>query len=138
MTRPLLKLRPEVQEDEYSYLEQTYAGFGASAIMCNAPLNYQGNFNKNLSTSLIKDEYSCTSDKLPFDEFPGWDDPLQYSPMCRDWYLNSNDRPNQNFFTEAYLFANEPIMSISTCAPFFKEGYSNKNIYGTSCIDINP
>ena len=29
-------------------------------------------------------------------------------------------------------------MAISTCAPFFKEGYSNKNIYGTSCIDINP
>ena len=83
-------------------------------------------------------DYSCTADKLPFDEFPGWDDPLQYSPLCRDWFTDSVNRPNQNFFTEAYLYANEPIIAISLCAPFFKENLKSDKAYGTVCKDINP
>ena len=83
-------------------------------------------------------DYSCTAEKLPFDEFPGWDDPLQFSPVCRGWFENSKLRPKQNYFTPAYLFANEPIMALSACAPVFNEDFSESDIYGTSCIDINP
>ena len=43
--------------------------------------------HKNLSSSGITD-YSCTVDDLPFEEFPGWDDPWAYSPLCRGWYKN--------------------------------------------------
>ena len=40
MSIPLLDLKPEIKSDEYSYFEQTFSGYGASGIMCNAPLMY--------------------------------------------------------------------------------------------------
>ena len=92
MTIPMNSLIPELKEDEYEYIEPYFSGFGQSAIMCQAPLQYSGNFHKNLSTSGITD-YSCTESDLPFDEFPGWDDPWAYSPVCRGWYSESNSLP---------------------------------------------
>ena len=113
-----MELKPKIRNDEYSYFETTFSGYGASGIMCLAPHYYQRNSHKNLF-SILKD-YSCTADKLPFDEFPGWDDPLAYSPLCRDWFTDSVERPNQDYFTEAYEYANEPVIAISLCAPFFR------------------
>ena len=71
MSTPLQKLKPVIKED----VELNYSGYGASAMVCGAPLMYDKIYHKNLGTSIDK-EYSCTADKLPFDEFPGWDDPL--------------------------------------------------------------
>ena len=75
---PLNRVTTDV-ESEYAYIEYLFTGFGASAIMCMSPLNYQSMYHKSLSIT----GYSCLVDDLPFDEFPGWDDPLTYSPVCR-------------------------------------------------------
>ena len=134
MTIPLLKLKPVKQEDKYSNVELNYSGYGASAAVCSAPLMYDKLYHKSTT---IKD-YSCTSDRLPFVQFPGWDDPLAYSPVCRNWFIDSVKRPNQSFYTEAYPFAGEPIMGFTLCAPFFKESYNKETAYGTTCVDISP
>ena len=86
-TKPMKSLAPELKENEYEYIEPYFSGFGESAIMCQSPLQYVGFMHKNLSSTKITD-YSCTVDDLPFDEFPGWDDPWAYSPLCRGWYKN--------------------------------------------------
>ena len=132
-TIPLNRVTTDV-ESEYAYIEYLFTGFGASAIMCMSPLNYQSMYHKSLSIT----GYSCLVDDLPFDEFPGWDDPLTYSPVCRQWYKDQNALPRQNFFTKTYLFTNEPIIAISACAPFYKEDHPELDMYGAFCIDITP
>ena len=29
-------------------------------------------------------------------------------------------------------------MALSACAPIFKDGYTDEDVYGTACIDITP
>ena len=135
MTKPMYSLMAP-QEDEYRYVEQTYSGFDDSAVFCMAPMNYQRFFHKNLGGGTGITGYSCPVSSLPYSEFPGWDDPLAYSPLCRGWYISQKKFPNQNLITEAYLWVNEPLVGISVCAPFFMKGYDG--IFGTNCLDVTP
>ena len=73
---------------------------------------------------------------LPFESYPGWDDPLTYSHLCRGWYKSVAETPYQNSITEAYLFFNAPLIGVSACAPIFRESHEEKKMYGTSCQDI--
>ena len=34
------------------------------------------------------------------------------------------------------MYVNEPIVGITACAPFFREG--NDSMYGATCLDVNP
>ena len=74
-------------------------------------------------------------DDLPYKSFPGWDDPFQYSPVCRSWYKSTEETPNQNLITEPYLFVNVPLIGASACAPISRDDYTDI-MYGTSCLDI--
>ena len=42
----------------------------------------------------------------------------------------------QNIISKAYLYANEPLVGISVCAPFFMDDYDG--IFGTTCLDVAP
>ena len=95
MTRPEYSLMQRSEEDSYKYIETVFSGFDASAIFCHAPMDYQNFLHENLgkySTGITG--YSCPASSLPFDEFPGWDDPLTYSIRCRGWYHNAKSKPN--------------------------------------------
>ena len=131
MSKPLFSLLPPPVEDDYQYVETIYSAFEASAVYCQTPLNYQRYFHRNLEHTGITG-YSCPASKLPYDDFPGWDDPLTYSPACRGWYAQVRENQNQNVITSAYLFANEPIWALSLCAPLYDEEI---NFRGTTCID---
>ena len=100
-----------------------------------SPVIYQKYMHKNLAGTGILD-YHCPVENLPYDQFPGWDDPLAYSPLCRPFYKYQKANPLQNTISEAYLYVNEPIVGITACAPFFREGY--EAMYGATCIDVNP
>ena len=38
--------------------------------------------------------------------------------------------------SEAYLFVNEPIVGITACGPFFRDGYDEN--YGATCLELAP
>ena len=56
--------------------------------------------------------------------------------MCRGWYKDAEEVPNQNFITEPYQFANQPLIGTSACAPFSRDNYIDIEMYGTACLDI--
>ena len=93
MTRPMYSLLPPPIENDYKYRETTYSGFDNSAIFCTAPVEYQIFIHKSLNNAEWFGEYSCPASNLPFDEFPGWDDPYVYSPLCRGWYKACKEKP---------------------------------------------
>ena len=88
-----------ISEKNYNYFSErdntdklyntvSFTGFTESALMCQSPLDFQSYFMANLSESGI-DGYDCPLSKLPYTDFPGWDDDkLQYSPACRDWFTD--------------------------------------------------
>ena len=53
MSRPLQELEPKVKNNDYSYFEWTFSGYGASGIMCIAPHMYQYYYHKNTNSSII-------------------------------------------------------------------------------------
>ena len=36
----------------------------------------------------------------------------------------------------AYLYVHEPIVGITACGPFFRDGYDEN--YGATCLDVAP
>ena len=115
----------------------SFTAFKNTAIMCWSPLSFTRNFFLNL-TETVPDFYCPLSD-LPYAEFPGWDDdPTQFSPVCRSWFKEQMDEPIHNNPSDIYLYANEPIYGISTCAPVRKQTSIDDpgEIYAATCVDM--
>ena len=63
--------------------------------------------------------------------------------MCRPWFKAVEATPKQNIITEAYLFANMPVLGISSCAPILtirgkdRLGQQLENsLFAVTCNDI--
>ena len=72
MTRAF-SANPFQLKDNYKYQETIASSFGSS-LFCMSPVYYQGYMHKDLVGKLPG--YTCSSDNLPYEEFPGWDDEL--------------------------------------------------------------
>ena len=79
-------------EDDFKYSETIASSFDSTSIFCMSPVIYQRYMHKNLTGTGILD-YHCPVENLPYDQFPGWDDPLAYSPLCRPFYKYQKANP---------------------------------------------
>ena len=128
--RPTYGLSLSSDADQNEYIETIFAAFDLSTVYCQAPLNYNYLFHKLISNP---GDYHCPVEVLPFEEFPGWDNPNAFNSFCRQWYKTCRERQNHSVITDAYLYFNEPIMGVSICAPVFDKQAVWR---GVNCMDM--
>ena len=115
---------------------EAFLGLSGSGMFCNAPFKLT-----SFTSGPVNDpEYSCPSENLPFAD-ESWDSKY-YSPLCRSWYKDQKNRPEQNTLSDLYLFASEPILGLTSCSPIVKQTAQKvmlqEDFIGALCLDIDP
>lgn len=108
-----------------------FLGHKHSGLFCNTPFAINQFFNK----PMVDDQnYVCRASDLPH-EFSNWNDKW-YSPVCRGWYKEQEQKPKQNTLSDLYIFANGSIFGMTPCAPIYD--FSRDEFEAALCMDIDP
>ena len=95
----------------------TYIGFESNAV-CNSPSMPSRIFDP----AILKESWKCEKSSTGY-----------FTPLCRGWYKNTKQNPNQSSMSDLYLFARADIFGITFCAPIKDQ---NRQFYAALCYDI--
>ena len=111
----------ETLSTEYSRTVSSgsYIGTANTGVFCNSPLAIPNFFSQPME----QDTYQCEAEQLPYTPVD-WN-PKYYSPLCRPWFQNQREKPDQNTLSDVYVFADSGNFGLTPCAPILKQSGSS-------------